>query len=304
MSAVPSPPGVAADEVGRRIEAALEVLAGESAADVAARRGIEPELVERWCDLFVAGGCDRIAGKVEAPAASRDRFLALASHEFLTPLTIIRGWTETLLSAPDADEAIRRTALNAVSRAAVSLERIARDTLDAAAVALGRFRLVLQDVDVADLVRSAVADLGDPNVELGLLSSAPAVVDPARIEQVLFNLLTNAMQHGAEPPVIVGVARTPEFVTVTVRNRGAIEQRIAYELFEPWVRGEGSGGRGLGLYASRAVISAHGGHIGAKSDDEATEFWFRLPVEGPPAALLVERSDDLGAPTPNPNPDL
>lgn len=284
----------AGDEIGRRIEAALAVLGGEPPAAVASRIGVEVELVERWCDLFIAGGCNGVAGRTEPTSASRDRFLALASHEFMTPLTIVRGWTETMLGAPDLPVEVREDALRAVARAAQHLERIAHDCLDAAAVALGRFRLVLEEVEVAGLVARVLHDLDEPRCRLVPPDPVVVVADPTRIEQVLRNLLVNAAQHGGEGPIDVSIDRTADHVLVTVGNDGPIDPEAAYALFEPWVRSTGSGGRGLGLYACRALVSAHGGHIGARGEDDRTEFWFRLPITGPPSALLVDRHPDLG----------
>ena len=288
---VPAPGST--DEIGRRIEAALAVLGGESPAVVAARAGVEVELVERWCDLFIAGGCNGVAGRTEPATASRDRFLALASHEFMTPLTVVRGWAETLLGAPDLPEEVRNNALEAVARAARQLERIAHDCLDAAAVALGRFRLIVHEVELTGLVARAIADFGEDRVRLAPSPPAAVTADPERVEQVLRNLLANAVQHGGPGPIEVTVTGGVDHVLVTVSNEGTIHPDAAYALFEPWVRSGGAGGRGLGLYACRAVVAAHGGHIGARGEDDRTEFWFRLPIEGPPSALLVDRQPDL-----------
>lgn len=301
-ASAPPPPtadaDLPADEIDRRVEASLAVLAGAAPADVAARLGVEVELVERWCDLFVAGGCNGVAGRTEASVTTRDRFLALAGHELMTPLTIVRGWSETLAATPDAPAEVVGQGLDAIARAAVQLERIARDALDAAAVALGRFRLVLDDVDLDDLLLRTVEAAGVEQVVLGDRHAGPAVLDPDRIAQVVVNLLANAAQHGDGGPVEVGATRSSSHVLVVVESGGTIDQTTAYELFEPWVRGPGSGGTGLGLYACRAIVSAHGGHIGVRGDEQRTQFWFRLPIEGPPAALLVERSADLDRPHP------
>ena len=118
------------------VEAVLSVLRGASVAEVAERSGVAPEAVLNWVDLYCEGGEERLSRRALAPG-TRDRFLTLIAHEFRTPLAIISGWVDTLLSSEQPPE-LREEALGAVSRQVAHLERVARDALDAGALARGQ----------------------------------------------------------------------------------------------------------------------------------------------------------------------
>jgi sigma-B regulation protein RsbU (phosphoserine phosphatase) len=126
----------------------------------------------------------------------------------------------------------------------------------------------------------------DRTFELDVSGDLSGVWDPARLTQVVANLLQNAIQHGsAGSPVKVSARGEREEVVVTVHNEGpAISESARQRIFEPFVRGERrslprkSNSLGLGLYIAREIAAAHGGSVDVKSsEDKGTTFMVRLP---------------------------
>jgi signal transduction histidine kinase len=274
-----------------RVEAALQVLRGASVNEVAEARGVEPEIVLRWVDLFCEGGEARLTERGAVEADVRDRFLTLIAHEFRTPLAIIGGWVETLLE-DDLDRTHTEEALNALQRQVSHLERIARDALDAGAVARGQLRLIVAPVKLRELIAGVLASIHDPRIELEPGDEVEVVADGARLEQVVGGVVEHARRLQESEPVRVAIEDDdPGHVTVraSVRGRGlAIGEAAA--LLEPYGRSDTSFGTGLGLYLSRALLVAHGGEIGLRSEQGTTVFWFRVPRQGPDMGPLVQRS--------------
>ncbi len=280
---------VALEELERRVDAVLAVLGGAEAVDVAAATGVAPALVVRWVELFLGGGRARMAGREQRPPTEdSERFLAMAAHEFLTPITIIRGWT-TLLAEQDVDPAVSAQALRAIEAAAGKLERISRDVLDSAAVAMGRFRVVLSLLDARAVVTASVAALASERFDLRPGPPVWVTADEGRLGQIVDNLLRNALVHGGTEGIDVDVVTAGDHAVLTVVNGGEPPTyEAAAHLFEPFVRSDMSRGAGLGLYVVRALVVAHGGTIGVDvGDDRRTRFWVRLPVAGPTSSLLV-----------------
>jgi signal transduction histidine kinase len=272
------------------VDAALAVLAGTSLGQVAADAGVEPELVQRWVHLFVEGGKLRLDGRMDPSSyEARDRFLTLIAHEFRTPLAIIAGWVETL-RAGDLPPQLTETALSAIARQVAYLQRIARDALDAGAVARGQLRLVVGRLDLRSLMAAVVDSMQDAAC---LDGDGPVSVvgDAARLEQVAAEVVAHARRLAGEGPVCITVRSDAVMATVEAAAAGSrLSFADAAVLFEPFERSDTSIGTGLGLFLCRALLSAHGGEIGVRSDDHATVFWFRVPVLGPSDGPLVERA--------------
>lgn len=280
---------VVPDDLELRVDAVLAVLGGAEATAVAAATGVAPALVVRWTELFLAGGRDRLAGREQGRTTEdRDRFLAMAAHEFLTPITIIRGWAMTLLEA-DVEPEVTVQALGAIDAATRKLERISRDVLDSASVAMGRFRVVTTRLDMRAVVAASVSALASDRLDLRPGPPAWVSADEDRLGQIVDNLLRNGLVHGGDEGIDVDIVTSGDHVVLTVVNGGEPPTyEEAAHLFEPFVRSDTSRGAGLGLYVVRALVVAHGGTIGVDvGDDRRTRFWVRLPVEGPKTSLLV-----------------
>jgi len=275
----------------QRVAAAAELVAGVPAQEVAARLGVEVELVERWRELFVEGGRLRLAGRMEPSSfEARERFLTLVAHELRTPLAVIGGWVETLrdgnLAPAEADRA-----LAVVAKQVEQLERTTRNALDAAAVARNQLRLAVSSFDLRHLVVEVLASLQEDPATIADGEPLVVAADRERLEQVTAEVVGHARRLAGSGPLRVAVVERTGSACVRVTTPGAeIGFEDAAALFEPYERADTSVGTGLGLYLSRALLAAHGGEIGLRSEPGGTELWFRLPTCGPAAGLRAERS--------------
>lgn len=274
-----------------RAEAALSVLRGASVAEVAGAHGVGPEVVLRWVDLFCEGGEARLTDEAPLAPSTRDRFLTLIAHEFRTPLAIISGWVDLMMgTSPAAD--VRSEALSSIKRQVAHLERVARDALDAGALARGQLRLMVAPLGLRALVGAVLRSVSDPNVVLLPGPEVEVVADASRLEQVVGGVVEHARRLADGTPVEVEVltdGAEQVMVKASVKGR-ALEIADAAALLEPYARADTSFGTGLGLYLSRAILAAHGGEIGLRAEGPTTTFWFRLPCSGPQMGKLVQRS--------------
>ncbi len=260
--------------------------------NVTARRQAE---VERE-GLLAAERAAR-AGAEEAVQA-RDTFLSIAAHELKTPLTSLRGGAQ-LLARQQArgllDPARLATGLDALVRATDRLAALIDDLMDVAHLRTRQLPLDPRPVDLVALARDAVAQAreraeGGPSLALDAPDDLPTVqADPARIEQVLVNLLDNATKYSPDGGAVrVAVATRDAGVAVAVRDAGiGLPPGMAEAIFEPFGRAANAAGHhpgmGLGLYICRRIVERHGGWIAAASAGEGrgTTVTFWLPLGGP-----------------------
>lgn len=273
-----------------RERAVRAVLGGRLVSEVAAGIEVEPELVDRWVELFIEGGRLRLAGRLDPSSfEARERFLVLLAHEFRTPLTTIGGWVETMLSDELPPE-LRRRGMTVVLQQVAHLERVARDALDAGAVARGQLRLVVGPVKVRSLILAVVGSVRDGAAVLAAGPEVEIVADGARMEQIIGDVVAHAVRLAAGVAVVIAVDDSHvEQITVTVTVAGReLSYKEASDLFDPYRRSDTSVGTGLGLFLGRALLAAHGGDIGLRSGPDGSEFWFRVPRAGPAPGPLVE----------------
>lgn len=260
-------------------------------AEVAGRLGVDGETVLRWVDLFCEGGQTRLAEEAPLAPGTRDRFLTLIAHEFRTPLAIISGWVE-LMTGPDPGPDVQTEALASIRRQVSHLERVARDALDAGALARGQLRLMVAPLELRALVGQVLSSMGDPRLVLSPGPGLEVVGDASRLEQVVGGLVEHARRLAQGSPVSVEVVRADggqAFVRASVEGH-ELAIGDAATLLEPYARSDTSFGTGLGLYLCRAILAAHGGEIGLQAKSGRTTFWFRVPVAGPEMSRLVQRS--------------
>jgi signal transduction histidine kinase len=209
---------------------------------------------------------------------TRDEFLAIASHELYTPLTTLLLATQHLTKTAgftpvDAD--VVRKSTTAVARQAERLKALVGELLDVTRLTVGAPALDLRPHDMRDLVQRVLVDL-QPQLERAKCDvrlHAPAPVqgkwDVVRVEQVVVNLLTNAMKFGAGKPIDVTVVGVGDRARLTIRDYGiGIEparQESIFARFERAVPASHYGGLGLGLYICRRIVEAHGGCIRVES---------------------------------------
>jgi signal transduction histidine kinase len=221
----------------------------------------------------VADAIDAMLDRLEGAFAAQTRFVHDASHELRTPLTIARGHLETAL-APGGDPA----ALDAAARVAIAeLDRMARlveSLLRLARTGAGGAQ-ARELVDVGELAEGVVERsrvLGDRAWHVAAADGAIVEGDADALEQVLLNLVSNAVRHTAPGQAIgIRVQLVPDAVVVDVSDTGeGIDPDLLPTLFDRFTRadaarGRDTGGAGLGLAICRAIVEAHGGTIAAAS---------------------------------------
>jgi signal transduction histidine kinase len=222
----------------------------------------------------------------------KSNFVSAISHELRTPLTSIMGYAEFLedgLGGSPTDSQMGY--IRQIQDGSVRLLQLVDDLLDFARLQAGTFELSFQDTDVATVVGRAVASLeplffkADLRVVQHYAEGTCAQVDPARVGQVVLNLVSNAIKF--TPPgglIEVRVLGTETGVRIEVSDTGiGISPELLPRIFEKFFQADPSltrarGGVGLGLAIGKALVDAHGGEIGATSNPGAgSTFWFELP---------------------------
>ncbi|MBV9171589.1 MAG: GAF domain-containing protein [Chloroflexi bacterium] len=224
----------------------------------------------------------------------RDEFLSVAAHELKTPMTSLRGYAQLLereFQRSESPNPVRaaRAALT-IQVQADKLARLVGQLLDVSRIQSGMLAIQREQTDVTELVRGAVDAARNQLREHTILFDAPGglvlEIDPLRIEQVVTNLLDNAIKYSPEGGQIeVSVSADDGFVDLSVRDHGVgvpIEHRG--HIFDRFYQAHAGGpltsmaGMGLGLYISRQIVELHGGSITAEyPDDGGTRLNVKLP---------------------------
>jgi PAS domain S-box-containing protein len=205
---------------------------------------------------------------------ARDEFLSIASHELRTPLTALKLRVQGLQRNAKLDGDVRER-LDSVGRQTLRLERLISDLLDVSRITTGHLTLDTENFDLLDAAREVIDRMTEravaQNCEVRLTGEGDAhgTWDRVRIEQVITNLLDNALRHGAGHPVSVQLERREDAVAFAVVDQGSgIAASDLSRIFERFERAEGqrgSDGLGMGLYIARQIVEAHGGKIHAES---------------------------------------
>ncbi len=207
----------------------------------------------------------------------RDEFLSVAAHELRTPITALRlqlEYVQRLVHPLDARSEIRDEVLRKVNRAIKNTARLGGlvDSLfDVSRIASGTLSLSREDVNLLSLSQSVCDELmekaGAAGCQLSAHGTKSAVGswDRYRLEQILFNLISNAIKYGAGRPITVVVDADAEKARVVVRDQGiGVDEGDAERIFNRFERAVSTrhyGGLGLGLYIARHLAEAHGGCI-------------------------------------------
>jgi PAS domain S-box-containing protein len=231
---------------------------------------------------------------------ARDEFLSVASHELRTPISVLHLQIEMLQRSLDADPGAAlppekaRTKLELVARQTDRLSRLVGQLMDVSRIRAGRLRLELEEVDLAAIVRDVAARHGEEaaragtQIRVGGVEVARGRWDRLRLEQVVTNLITNAMKFGLGQPVEISVDDHGPCAGLAVTDHGvgitAEDIERIFERYEQGTSARGRGGLGLGLYIVRQIVEAHGGTVRVESQAGAgSTFKVELPRE-PPAA--------------------
>jgi PAS domain S-box-containing protein len=231
----------------------------------------------------------------------KDEFLAMLGHELRNPLSAIQN----AVTIAERDESHRLQAIEIAARQTEQLARLVNDLLDVARITKGRITLQQEHAPVAAVVRRAI-EAARPQVEARqhrlvvrpFDESVTVFADPARIEQVIFNLLANAVKYtdpGGRIEVTTG--REGPNAVVRVRDTGhGIARDMLGRVFELFEQAEptldrAQGGLGIGLTVARRLIELHGGQIEVHSEGlgRGSEFVVRLPVRASAPAPRAER---------------
>ena len=224
---------------------------------------------------------------------AKDEFLAMVSHELRTPIAAISGWAQ-MLRRGGLPDSVRLRALDSIERSAQAEARLIEDLLDLSRMATGRLRLTLTPLLLAPVVQAAV-DIVRPTAEAKAValettfSATDAEVngDNGRLQQVFWNLLTNAIKFTPEGGTVrVTLNSAGNWVEVQVRDDGrGIDPQFLPYIFERFRQSDGAStsrraGLGLGLAICRHLIELHGGVIAGHSDGEGkgATFSVRLPL--------------------------
>jgi two-component system phosphate regulon sensor histidine kinase PhoR len=265
-----------------------------------------PGMEERWVEVSAAALLDRDGApqgailvfhdltRIKQLERTRQEFVANVSHELRTPLSLIKGFVETLLEGAKNDPEKATRFLQTIEKHTDRLTFLIEDLLTISRLESGQIVMNLQPVDLREETRRVIDDLNsradekqmrvDNTVPAGLSARA----DADRLQQVLFNLVENAIKYGRnEGSVTIGGKDTGDGkIEMWVRDDGpGIPVESRERVFERFyrvdrARARESGGTGLGLSIVKHIIQAHGGEVWLKSDvGSGTTFHFTLPRE-------------------------
>ncbi len=235
----------------------------------------------------------------EKALRAKDDFLSILSHEMRSPLNAVLGWARILLGRDEIERELLNRALQVIERNATAQAKLIDDMLDMARVVAGKLRLDMQPVDLLGIVVAAV-DVVMPSAHAKRVTlrtsfdpgTARVLGDPDRLQQVIWNLLSNALKFTDPGGAIdVRLEVVPPVARIVVRDTGrGISPEFLPFVFERFRQSDASsarrqGGLGLGLALVRELVELHGGSVRAASEGEGkgATFTIELPIEMSPA---------------------
>lgn len=248
---------------------------------------------------------ERLYREAKAANRAKDDFLATLSHELRTPMTAILGWVR-MLRMGDLDAESFEMALESIERSTSLQAQLIEDILDVSRIVAGKLRLQTTVVDLADVVERAIntvrhtADEKSIRLEVEVDHDLPKTLgDAGRLQQIVWNLLTNAIKFTPDNGLVrVLLRRTEHTAEIAVIDTGrGIDPQFLPFVFDRFRQENSShtrehGGLGLGLAIVRHLVEAHGGEVRAESegDDRGSTFTVAIPLRDPVEA--ADTSDD------------
>ncbi len=251
------------------------------------------------------------AARSDAERANRvkDEFVAMVSHELRTPLNAILGWTQ-LMAQTSRDEDLVRRGIDVIGRNTRIQAQLISDLLDMSRIVSGKLRITIEKVNVRSLVQAAIdtvlqaAEAKQITIHQELDPTADVAGDPARLQQVAWNLLLNAVKFTPDGgSIFVRVRQAGSDVEITVRDTGVgIREDFLPHIFERFEQGDPSitrrfGGLGLGLSIAKHLVDLHGGTIGAASPGEGKGASFTVVLPAGTFAANSARAINAGGAT-------
>jgi PAS domain S-box-containing protein len=248
------------------------------------------------------------AARMDAERANRlkDEFLATLSHELRTPLNAISGWTELLKQEPD-DVSTVREGMGAIERNVRVQTQLIEDLLDMSRITSGKVRLDVRSINLSDVIRAAIETVAPAAQAKGVTlvsigDSRPSAVsgDPGRLQQVIWNLLTNAVKFtpkGGQVRIVLEPFESSLRLSITDTGEG-IPPEFLPHLFERFSQADGSpsrrhGGLGLGLSIVKTLVEMHGGKVSALSPGKGHGATFQIVL---PLRVTAEEGGHLPLP--------
>lgn len=280
--------------VARSITVPLRRLSSAVAAISQGRYGESVEVASADEVGNLAEAFNKMSFNLAESQRLRRRFLADIAHELRTPLTVIQGNLEGMLEGVVARDDAQIASLH---EEAAQLGRLITELRDLSLAEAGQLKLSFASLDAAALINRALgmlqplADEKGIRLQREIAEGLPFVNgDAGRLNQVLYNLLTNALRYspaGSEVTVRAAVfADEQRWLEMSVIDHGpGIAQKDQLYIFEHFYRTDEardrqSGGSGLGLAIARRLMEAHGGQIGVESEvGKGSRFWLRLPLK-------------------------
>jgi PAS domain S-box-containing protein len=233
----------------------------------------------------------RLYEEARAAIKLRDDFLSIAGHELKTPLAALNLQVASLERAIDTDPEKLKQRYARMTRHCMRLSGLINELLDVSRLSSGGMQLNLESLDLATLVREVAERFADEANSAGctLEIAATAVEgtwDRFRLDQVITNLLANAIKYGKGGAIEIEVGEVDGAPQLSVRDHGigvpAGEEERIFGRFARAVSDPHFGGLGLGLWISRKIVNAHGGRISARRNaDVGTTFVVQLPLVAP-----------------------
>ncbi len=258
--------------------------------------------------------------QLAAASAAKSQFLAHMSHELRTPLNAILGFAQVL--EQDRIPAEQRETVGLIREAGDHLLGIINDVLDLSTIEAGRLRLDRQAFLLPVLVRRVdrllrhMAETKGLSLQIEGPAAAPPTLlgYPDRLEQVLINLLGNAIKFTEQGQILLTVRYRPRDsasgrLRFEVRDTGiGMKPGVLAKIFQPFSQGDASltrrfGGTGLGLAISKQLVELMGGKLGARSrEGHGSLFWFTVPVDTPPRGAIGHQAASAASPATDPRP--
>ena len=268
--------------------------------------GVLVQAFNRMLDEIQSSQRERAALLVREQQANRlkDEFLATLSHELRTPLNAIVGWVHLLRRGQLPADEIKH-ALERIDRNAHAQARLVQDLLDVSRITSGKLMLDVRDMDLAAVASNAIdacrpaADARQVELVTRFAGTFPTMGDPDRLQQVIWNLITNAVRFTpSQGRVTVSLSRAAMMDTIEVSDTGAgIDPDFIAHMFEPFRQADAAstrahGGLGIGLTIVRRLTEMHGGTVAVVSEGPGKGASFtvtlpvRLPVQAATPSLL------------------
>ena len=247
---------------------------------------------------------EELADNLKRADRAKDEFIAIISHELRTPMTSILGWAR-MLELGGLDDETHQEAIDAITRGTRAQAQLIEDLLDESRIASGKLALELRPLDLNAVVDAAVtmmrpgADARQIAISFQALDGRlPIAADPIRIQQVIGNVLSNAVKftpEGGRVAIRLNREDSNAIIEVTDTGRGMSEELLPY-VFDRFRQGDGGvsdhqRGLGLGLAIARHLVEMHDGTISAASAGEGrgSTFTIRLPLHEAPATEFSGR---------------